>query len=307
MYVVPDQTGRTVVVTGANSGTGREAAERLAAAGAHVVLAVRSAEKGEKALAEIRAAHPDASAEVRVVDLASLASVREFARSLDRDLPHLDVLLNNAGVMAPPTRFETEDGFELQLGTNYLGPFALTTLLLPLLLAAPAGRVTTVSSSMAALGRIRFDDLQWTRRRYSPARAYAQSKLADLLLARHLARVSMQRGWALLSNAAHPGYTQTNLQTAGASLGGTTPRRSSIGNLPLVPSQLPAQGAEPMLFAAADPRAVEDGYYGPSGRFGLVGPTGPARLTRRMRDDHTAARLWAVAQDLTGTALPAAR
>ncbi|WP_315094309.1 SDR family oxidoreductase [uncultured Cellulomonas sp.] len=305
MYVVPDQSGRTVVVTGANSGTGREAAERLAAAGAHVVLAVRSAEKGEKALAEILAAHPDASAEVRLLDLASLASVRAFAESLSRDLPHLDTLVNNAGVMAPPTRFETEDGFELQLGTNFLGPLALTNLLIPLLLAAPEGRVTTMSSGMANVGRIRFDDLQWTRRRYSPTRSYAQSKLADLLLARQLARVSMQRGWALRSNAAHPGFTQTNLQTAGASLGRDSVHRSPIGNLPFVPSQQPAEGAEPMLFAAADPRAVEDGYYGPSGRFGLVGPTGPARLNRRMRDDDTAARLWAVAQDLTGTQLPA--
>ena len=143
MYVVPDQTGRTVVVTGANSGTGREAAERLAAAGAHVILAVRTAEKGEKALAEILAAHPGASAEVRIVDLASLASVQGFADGLGRDLTHLDTLVNNAGVMTPPTRFETEDGFELQLGTNYLGPLALTNRLLPLLLAAPAGRVTT--------------------------------------------------------------------------------------------------------------------------------------------------------------------
>ncbi|KQY22236.1 short-chain dehydrogenase [Cellulomonas sp. Root485] len=305
MYVVPDQTGRTVVVTGANSGTGREAAERLAAAGAHVILAVRSEEKGEKALAEILAAHPNATAEVRIVDLASLASVQSFADDLLRDLTHLDTLVNNAGVMTPPTRFETEDGFELQLGTNYLGPFALTNRLLPLLLAAPEGRVTTMSSGMAAVGRIRFDDLQWTRRRYSPTRSYAQSKLADLLLARQLARVSMQRGWSLRSNAAHPGFTQTNLQTAGASLGKDAVHRSSIARFTFVPSQLPPEGAEPMLFAAADPRAVEDGYYGPTGRFGLVGPTGPVRLTRRMRDDDTAARLWAVAQDLTGTALPA--
>ncbi|WP_456787148.1 SDR family oxidoreductase [Cellulomonas sp. P5_C5] len=305
MYVVPDQTGRTVVVTGANSGTGREAAERLAAAGAHVVLAVRSAEKGEKALAEILAAHPGASAEVRIVDLASLASVQTFADALSRDLTHLDTLVNNAGVMTPPSRFETEDGFELQLGTNFLGPFALTNRLLPLLLVAPAGRVTTMSSGMAAVGRIRFDDLQWTRRRYSPTRSYAQSKLADLLLARQLAHVSMRHGWALRSNAAHPGFTQTNLQTAGASLGKDAVHRSSIARFPFVPSQLPPEGAEPMLFAAADPRAVEDGYYGPTGRFGLVGPTGPVRLSRRMRDDDTAARLWAVAQDLTGTALPA--
>lgn len=161
MYQVPDQSSRTVVVTGANSGTGREAAERLAAAGAHVVLAVRNPEKGAIALAEITAAHPEASVEVRIVDLASLASVAAFTEGLERDLGRLDTLINNAGVMAPPRRFETEDGFELQMGSNYLGPFALTTRLLPLLLEAPMPRVTTMSSGVANAGRIHFDDLQW--------------------------------------------------------------------------------------------------------------------------------------------------
>jgi len=305
MYTVPDQTGRTVVVTGANSGTGREAAERLAAAGAHVVLTVRDRTKGEQALAEIRDAHPDARVEVRLLDLASSGSIARFADGLARDLPHLDVLLNNAGVMTPPRRLETEDGFELQLGTNFLGPFALTNRLLPLLLAAPAPRVATMSSTMANVGRIRFDDLQWTRRRYNPSRSYAQSKLADLMLARHLAHVSDRRGWSLMSNAAHPGYTQTNLQTAGASLGREGVHRSRIGSLPFIPSQLPPQGAEPMLLGATSPQAAQGAYYGPTGTFGLVGPAGPARLNRRMRDDETAARLWAVAQELTGTALPA--
>lgn len=304
MYKVPDQSGRTVVVTGANSGTGREAAERLAAAGAHVVLAVRNPEKGAKALAEIIGVHPEASVEVRIVDLASLASVAAFAEGLERDVGRLDTLINNAGVMAPPRRFETEDGFELQMGSNYLGPFALTTRLLPLLLTAPAPRVTTMSSGVANVGRIHFDDLQWARRRYSPTRAYAQSKLADLLLARHLATVAGQRGWSLRSNAAHPGFTRTNLQTAGASLGRASTHRSPIGSVPFLPSQLPPEGAEPMLFAAADPAAIAGGYYGPSGLFGLVGPTGPARLNRRMRDAGTAARLWAVAQELTSTTLP---
>ncbi|WP_028049524.1 SDR family oxidoreductase [Cellulomonas sp. URHD0024] len=304
MYTVPDLTGRAVVVTGANSGTGREAAERLAAAGAHVVLAVRDAAKGEHALAEIRGAHPDARAEVRLLDLASLASVATFADGLARDLPHLDVLLNNAGVMTPPVRLETDDGFELQLGTNFLGPLALTNRLLPLLLAAPAPRVTTMSSGMANVGRIRFDDLQWTRRRYSPSRSYAQSKLADLLLARHLAHVSDRRGWPLMSNAAHPGYTRTNLQTAGASLGREGVHTAWIATLPLVPSQLPPQGAEPMLVGATSLQAAQGGYYGPTGPLALVGPAGPARLNRRMRDDETAARLWGVAQELTETTLP---
>jgi NAD(P)-dependent dehydrogenase (short-subunit alcohol dehydrogenase family) len=304
MYTVPDQSGRTVVVTGANSGTGREAARQLAAAGAHVVMAVRTAAKGEEAAAEIRATHPDARVEVRVLDLADQASVATFADGLARDLDHLDVLVNNAGVMAPPTRFETVDGFELQLGTNFLGPFALTNRLLPLLLAARAPRVATMSSGTANRGRIHFDDLQWTRR-YRPAGAYAQSKLADLHLSRHLAVVAAERGWALMSTAAHPGFTRTNLQTAGASLGRETPQRSMLTGVPFLPSMPPEEGAGSILLAATDPGATSGGYYGPTGRLGLVGPPGPARLNRRMRDDAVAARLWAVAEELTGTSLPA--
>lgn len=303
MYVVPDQSGRTVVVTGANSGTGREAAVRLAGAGARVIMAVRDPAKGDRALADLRAQHPGAHAEVRVLDLADLASVEKFVVGLT-DVPHVDLLLNNAGVMAPPERFETVDGFELQLGTNFLGPFALTNRLLPHLLAAPAPRVVTMSSIAATWGRIRTDDLQWARR-YSPQRAYGQSKLADLYLALHLARTAEERGWPLLSAAAHPGFTRTNLQTAGASLGRDRPRRSLL-NLPLVPVQDPPQGAEPMLFAATDPDAQQGAYYGPSGTLSLVGPTGPARLSRHMRDERAAAWVWDAAEKLTGTHLPVA-
>src|SRR5688500_10793038 len=155
VYTVPDQTGRLAVVTGANSGTGREAAERLAAAGARVVLAVRTVAKGEAARDEILAAHPGAQLEVRRQDLADLASVQEFADALLGDGTPVDMLLNNAGVMAPPTRFTTADGFELQFGSNFLGPFALTMRVLPLLLAAPAPRVATMSSIAARSGRIR--------------------------------------------------------------------------------------------------------------------------------------------------------
>lgn len=301
-YTVPRLDGRTAVVTGANSGTGRETANRLAAAGAHVVLAVRDQAKGDQALADLLARHPGARAEVRLLDLADLASVRTFAAALARDIDHLDLLVNNAGVMVPPTRFETADGHELQWGTNFLGPFALTTLLLPLLLAAPSSRVATMSSGTANIGRISFDDLDAVRR-YRPGRAYAQSKLADLHLARHLARVATDRGWDLLSTAAHPGFTRTNLQTAGASLGRRTPKRSALTGNRLLPSMLPEEGAGPILFAATSPDAVQGGYYGPTGRFGLVGPPGPARLNRRMRDAATAARLWQVAEQVTGTSL----
>jgi NAD(P)-dependent dehydrogenase (short-subunit alcohol dehydrogenase family) len=304
MYNVPDQTGKLIVVTGANSGTGKEAAKRLAAAGARVVMAVRTPAKGEQARIEMLAAHPNAQLEVRRVDLADLASVRAFADAMIADGRPIDVLINNAGVMAPPTRFTTADGFELQFGSNFLGPYALTMRLLPLLLAADAPRVVTMSSGTANFGRIRFDDLQWERR-YSPSFSYAQSKLADLLMARHLARVAAQRGWRLMSNAAHPGFTRTNLQTAGPSLGRNKPKRSLVNTGRLLPSQLPEQGAEPLLYAATSPEAMNNGYYGPSRFMELVGPTKPARLNKRLRDDATGDRLWAEAARLTGVDLPA--
>ena len=203
----------------ANSGTGREAARRLAGAGAHVVMAVRTVAKGERARDEILAAQPGARLEVRRIDLADLASVAEFADGLIADGRPVDVLINNAGVMAPPTRMTTADGFELQFGSNFLGPFALTMRLLPLVLAAPAPRVVTMSSGVASYGRMRFDDLQW-QRGYRPNLAYAQSKLADLMMTLHLADLAARNGWHLMSNGAHPGFTRTNLQTAGASLAG---------------------------------------------------------------------------------------
>ena len=191
MYAVPDQAGKLVVVTGANSGTGKEATRRLAEAGAHVVMAVRTVAKGEQAREEILAEYPGARLEVRRIDLADLASVAEFADGLIADGTPVDVLINNAGVMAPPTRMITADGFELQFGSNFLGPFALTMRLLPLVLAAPAPRVVTMSSGVASYGRIRFDDLQW-KRGYRPNLAYAQSKLADLMLTLHLADLAVR-------------------------------------------------------------------------------------------------------------------
>lgn len=304
MYAVPDQTGRLAVVTGANSGTGKEAALRLAGAGAHVVLAVRTPAKGEQARDAILAAHPDAQLEVRRIDLADLGSVRDFADGLLAEGKPLDLLLNNAGVMAPPSRMTTADGFELQFGSNYLGPFALTVRLLPLLLAAPAPRVVTMSSGVAHFGKIRFDDLQWERRRYQAYLAYAQSKLADLMMAQHLATVAADRGWRLASVGAHPGYTRTNLQTAGASLGREGTRHAPGTGFGFLPAQEVQQGAEPMLFAAADPGAVNGGYYGPRGAFEMVGPTAPARIPRRARDTAAAARLWTTSEHLTSVAIP---
>jgi NAD(P)-dependent dehydrogenase (short-subunit alcohol dehydrogenase family) len=303
MYTVPDQTGRLAVVTGANSGTGQEATRRLAAAGARVVMAVRTVAKGEHARAGILAQHPDARLEVRRVDLADLASVGEFADGLLADGTAVDLLINNAGVMAPPARMSTGDGFELQFGSNYLGPFALTVRLLPLVLAARSPRVVTMSSGMANYGRIRFDDLQWERRRYRPNLSYAQSKLADLMLTQHLAALADQQGWNLMSTAAHPGFTRTNLQTAGASLGRDKPKRTPYNSLRILPSQDVGPGTEPLLYAATSADAVNGGYYGPGGRFGLVGPTTTVRPPRRATDAAVAARLWAEAERLTGVAL----
>jgi NAD(P)-dependent dehydrogenase (short-subunit alcohol dehydrogenase family) len=204
--------------------------------------------------------------------------------------------------MAPPTRMTTADGFELQFGSNYLGPFALTIRLLPLVLTAPSPRVVTMSSGLASIGRIRFDDLQWDHG-YRPTPAYAQSKLADLILARHLSDLAARNHWDLLSTAAHPGFTRTNLQTAGASLGRDKPRRTLFNSLHIVPSQDVEPGTEPLLYAATSPDAVAGGYYGPGGRFGLVGPTTAVRTPRRARDAAIAARLWAESERLTGVAL----
>ncbi|MDP9735206.1 SDR family oxidoreductase [Curtobacterium sp. 260] len=309
MANIPDQTGRRIVVTGANSGTGKETAKRLAGAGASVVLAVRTTAKGEDAATEIRREHPGADLEVRELDLADLASVRRFAAGIADDGRPLHVLVNNAGVMAPPERFETADGFELQFGTNFLGHLALTNLLLPTLLGTAAGsddarppRVATMSSLAAVPGSIRFTDPQWERG-YNGWRAYSQSKLADLLLALHLHRLSVERDWPLVSTAAHPGYTRTNLQSTGRSLGRSRPVRASDRALPF--TQAVEQGAEPLLYAAVGPAAVGGAYYGPSGFGGLTGPTTTVSVPRSARSADLARSLWAVAEDLTDTHAPA--
>jgi NAD(P)-dependent dehydrogenase (short-subunit alcohol dehydrogenase family) len=300
MYQVPDQRGKLAIVTGANSGTGKEAARKLAGAGARVILAVRDERKGEQALAEILATHPAADVAVRRVDLADLASVAQFCDAVLADERAVDLLLNNAGVMFPPVRHETVDGFELQLGSNFLGPFAVTVRLLPTLLQARAPRVVTMSSGMAARGSIDFSDLNWTSS-YHPTAAYARSKLADLLLSQHLARIATERGWPLLSVGAHPGNAATNIAAAGPRLGGDPSLLFRIA-WKVTPQHSAEAGADPMLFAATAPDVTQGGYYGP--RWGLVGPPRPAGFTRKGKDEAVAARLWAEAEHLTGVALP---
>lgn len=304
MYRVAEQHGRRLVVTGSNSGTGRETARRLAAAGAHVVMAVRSLEKGEAARAAIEAETPGARLEVRRIDLADLASVRDFAASILDEPEPLHVLVNNAGVMAPPERLETADGFGLQFGSNFLGPYLLTSLLLPKLLEADSPRVATMASGTANYGRIAFADLQ-SQRRYRPSLAYAQSKLTDLLLGIRLAELAGTRGLPLRSTMAHPGYTRTNLQTAGANLARPAEAQKPPIRRTLLPSQTVEQGAEPLLFAATDPSAVSGAYYGP--RNGLTGPTKRTGIPRTAKTGpDLAASLDAVAAALVGEA-PLAR
>jgi len=298
MYTVPDQTRRNVVVTGANSGTGKEATTRLAAAGARVTMAVRSLDKGESARRDILARVPGAQLELRRIDLADFASVRAFAEGMLADGERIDTLVNNAGVMVPPKRTVTVDGHELQWQSNFLGPFLLTNLLLPRILESPSPRVATMSSGTANFGGIHFEDLD-SERRYRAGRAYAQSKLADLLMALHLAALSEEHGWGLLSTAAHPGYTRTNLQTAGRNLARSESKALRPSNRTLLPSQGVEQGAEPLLFAAADPAAAQGAYYGPD-RWALTGPTHRAGLPRSARGRDLPASLWAVAASRTG-------
>jgi NAD(P)-dependent dehydrogenase (short-subunit alcohol dehydrogenase family) len=301
VYHVPSQRDKLIVVTGANSGTGKEIARRLAGAGADVIMAVRDAGRGEAARQDLLAAQPDARLTVRVLDLADLPSVKSFAEMLLTEGRPIDALVNNAGVMMPPKRFETVDGFELQMGTNFLGPFALTLRLLPLL-AGPGSRVSTMSSAVAMVGRIHFDDPQW-HVRYRPTFAYAQSKLADLVFARHLAEIARQRNWTLVSNAAHPGYTRTNLISAGASLGRDRPRRQWVNRAAYLFSQSVESGAEPMLYAITSADAFNGAYYGPN-RL-MVGSTTLIRPPKSARPTDLGPRLFALGEELTGVSLPA--
>ncbi len=290
---MPDQAGRLAVVTGANSGIGMIVAQELGRAGAEVILACRDLGRGEAAVERIRSRVPGALVAARRLDLADLGSVRKFAGRLSADRRPLDLLVNNAGVMAP-AKAVTVDGFELQLATNHLGHFALTGLLVDRLAAAPAGRVVSVSSLLHRRGTINFDDLQ-SERAYSRWGAYGQSKLANLLFAFELDRRATAAGERLASVAAHPGFANTNLQAA--SVGRVA--RILFRPANLLFAQSAAAGALPILCAAtADlPSGSYLGPDGPGERRGyprLVDASAPAR------DLVTAERLWQVSEDLTG-------
>ena len=281
---IPDLSGQTVIVTGASNGIGRAAAAALANAGARVVLAVRDQGRGEAAAATM----PGAT-EVRVLDLARLDSVRRFAAGWEGEI---DLLINNAGVMVPPLT-RTADGFELQFGTNHLGHFALTNLLLPNV----TGRVVTVSSSVHQMGAIDLADLNWERKRYRPWRAYAQSKRANLLFTTELQRRLRQAGSPVKATAAHPGYAATNLQSHSGSQ--VTAFAMTLGNR--LVAQDAASGALPTLYAAvAD--IPGDSFVGPS--LGLRGAPKVVHRSAASRDAEVARRLWTASETLTGVAFP---
>ena len=301
---IPDQRGRVAVVTGANSGLGYETATALAAAGAEVVAAARSEEKGRAAVRRIRGAYPEARVAFEALDLADLASVAGFAARVSDRVGRVDLLVNNAGVASPSRREETADGFELQIGTNHLGHFALTAGLLPALARSADARVVTVSSVMHKAGRIDLDDLHWTRRRYSPVRSYCQSKLANLLFAQELQRRSDTGGWRLTSVAAHPGMARTELTANGPGLRSVTGRMFTTFVQPFL-TQSAAAGALSSLYAATATDARAGGYYGPSGAFEILGPPSAAKLSGRARDVDVGRALWERSETLVGVGFTA--
>jgi NAD(P)-dependent dehydrogenase (short-subunit alcohol dehydrogenase family) len=294
---IPPQNGRTAVITGATGGLGYETALALAGAGAVVVLTGRNDAKGRHAIEQIRRRFPDAKITYETLDLASLASVADFAGRFAAAHAKLDLLINNAGVMALPKRQTTADGFEMQFGTNYLGHYALAAHLLALLRRGDQPRVVNLSSLTHRWGAINFDDLQ-SQRSYAPAKAYSQSKLAMLMFALELQRRSDAGGWGLMSNAAHPGYARTDLIANGPGASGLLWQINKLLR-PYV-SQSAAEGALPTLFAATSPEAKAAGYYGPNGFYELKGPPVPAKIMPQAEDATVAARLWDVSAVLTG-------
>lgn len=292
---IPPQKGRLAVVTG-TGGLALEDALELARAGGEVVIAGRNPQKGADAVARVRAEVPSAIVRFEQVDLASLESVAEFAARLRSQQDRVDLLINNAAVMTPPKRQETSDGFELQFGTNYLGHFALTARLMPLLRNGVSPRVVTLSSVAARDAAIDFDDLQ-AERSYTPMRAYGQSKLACMMFAFELQRRSEANRWGVTSIAAHPGISRTDLLH-------NAPGRWSAAGLARTflwfLFQPASQGALPTLFAATSPEARAGGYYGPNKMNEMRGAPGPAKVPPRAEDRAAAERLWRVSERLTG-------
>jgi NAD(P)-dependent dehydrogenase (short-subunit alcohol dehydrogenase family) len=302
---MPDQAGTTAIVTGATSGLGLETARALAGAGASVILAARDPAKGEAALDDIRASHRHAQVRFELIDLASLDSVHAFAERLRAHDLKLDLLVNNAGLMAIPTRHTTADGFEMQFGVNYLAHFGLTRLLLPNLLATAKPRVVNLSSIAHKRGALDFADME-SEQRYSPWTAYARSKLAMLMFSFELARRSQSQGWPLLSVAAHPGFSVTNLASTGPRMGKTETSLVETAvklGAPLL-GQSAARGALPTLYAATASAAANGGYYGPDAFMEMRGDVASAKVARQAIDRTAQTRLWAYSQAAIAKKLP---
>ncbi|MBW2385424.1 MAG: SDR family oxidoreductase [Deltaproteobacteria bacterium] len=294
---MPDLSGKTAVVTGANSGIGLETARQLARKGARVVFACRSPEKAEIAIASVGVDAPGAALDLLPLDLASLESIEAFAKRCTEAHPSIDILCNNAGVMALPMR-RTTDGFEMQLGTNHLGHFALTGRLLPSLIDTPGARIVTLSSTAHKMGRMSFDDLHWTRG-YSKWRAYCQSKLANLLFAYELQRRLEASQKPILSVACHPGYAATNLQLAGPQMEGSSFVQGVMTWANRVIAQDASGGALPTLYAATSKQVVGAGYYGPSKFAEMSGPPKRVESAKRSHDREAATELWRRSEELT--------
>jgi NAD(P)-dependent dehydrogenase (short-subunit alcohol dehydrogenase family) len=295
---IPQLDGKTVLITGANSGLGLESAKALASKGAHVVLACRTLAKARAAEQSIRAVAPNAKLSPQAVDLGDLSSVRGFAREIAGTFPTLDVLLNNAGVMATPY-LRTADGFELQFGTNHLGHFALTGLLFELLAKTPGARVVTVSSSAHRMGVMRFDDPNWERG-YAKWPAYGMSKLANLLFAYELARRCQITGIGVRSVAAHPGVSSTNLFLRGPELAQQNLLAWGSNLFTRLVGQPADRGALPQLYAAVAPDVADGEYFGPDGLQELHGYPKRTRSNSRSRDPQSMRRLWELSERLTG-------
>jgi NAD(P)-dependent dehydrogenase (short-subunit alcohol dehydrogenase family) len=294
---MPDLAGQTIIVTGGNSGIGYEAALQFARKNAQMILACRSVEKASAAASQIIASHPEAKVEVMELDLSSLESVRNFARAFHTSHRTLNVLVNNAGVMAIPYR-RTDDGFEMQFGTNHLGHFALTGLLLDTLLAGEGARVVNVASGAHRIGRIRFDDLQ-SQHGYYKWLAYGQSKLANLLFTLELQRRADAAGVKLLAVACHPGYAATNLQSAGPRMRGSSGMESFWKTMNSMFAQSSAMGALPTLYAATSREVAGGDYIGPDGFAEMWGNPTKVKSSTAAKDAMVAAQLWEVSEQLT--------
>ncbi|MHC1738077.1 MAG: oxidoreductase [Ignavibacteriaceae bacterium] len=287
---IPGQAGRIIIVTGSSSGIGYEAAKALAEKGGRIIMAVRDTGKGEEAAARIRKGVPDGEVTVKKLDLADLSSVKQFAEEFAADNERLDILINNAGVMIPPYS-KTKDGFELQMGTNHLGHFALTVRLLDHLKKTPGSRVVNVSSNAHKIGKIDFEDIHWEKRKYSPVKAYGDSKIANIYFTTHLAK--KLEGKIPIVVAAHPGYSSTDLMR----------HSKAFEFVTKFFAQDAVMGALPTLYAATAEDVHNGDYYGPDGFMEQKGYPKKTETTSRAKDEKIAEKLWKVSEELTKVTL----